>query len=782
MQRSLLCVAIATAAFSPISHALDDGLMLEEVIVTAQKRAESIQDVPLSVTAMSGEKIEKSGISDLSELSAYVPNLNIAEGTVSTNIYMRGMGSGINRAFEQSVGMFIDGIYMGRGRQFRSPFLDLERAEVLRGPQGILFGKNTIAGTLNLTTAKPEVGEVLNGQVSLEYEPEYNTQVISGYVTGSLNDEFALRLAIKDSRSDGYIENTRVDRDGPETEEQIARLTFTWEPSDELKFTGKLERDEFESLGTSVQVTHFDPLDPLAGFMASVIPTLDPNFETRADHRKSSDDELADDSRWTQVDNAVVTIEYALGEHTLTLVSGYSAYESSDRQEVDFGPVPFLATNDDHDYTQWSQEIRLTSPGGETFDYITGIYWQGSDFQADFWSDVDIATINPVLQAVYGSTGAVDPTQAVGPGNPSLSDVGLAPTPFSRDTAFEQDVETLSAFFQGTWSITENVRLIGGVRYTHETKEATRRSAITRFQDLNTPAGMQEVVMATALKVNVTLPQFEGKRTEKQFTPSLKLQWDVNEDVMVYASAEKGFKGGGFNANPDATLENQEFEEESALGLEVGLKSTLLDGRAQLNAALFRTNYEDLQVTTWNGFGFEVGNAAESVTQGVELDGMIRLTEGLTLGGAIAYLDAYYENFDTAPCPATTIAAGTSVCDLSDQPTTYAPEWSGSLYADYFTPLGDKLELRAGLDINYSSEFYYDSDLDQHTRQDSFYKLNARLAIADIDDRWEVALVGKNLNDESTISYGLDMPLVAGGIVGYVEAPREISIQLKASF
>jgi len=780
MKPSTLCAAIATTALSSLSHA--QNLAIEEVVVTAQKRAESIQDVPLSVTAMSGEKIEKAGIGDLSELSSYVPNLNIAEGAINTNIYMRGMGSGINRAFEQSVGMFIDGIYMGRGRQFRSPFLDLERAEVLRGPQGILFGKNTIAGTLNLATAKPQVGEPLSGHATLEYEPEYHTQTVSGVLSGSVSDQLALRLAVKDSSSDGYVENTLLDRDEAATDEQIARLTFTWEPTNDLTVSGKLEHDTFDSTGTSVQVTHFEPLDPLAGFMAAVIPTIDPNFDTEADDHKSTDTALAPDTRETEVDNAAITVEYGLGEHTLTFVSGYSAYESLDLQDVDFGPVSFLATNDDHDYSQWSQEIRLTSPGGETFDYITGLYWQKSDFDANFWSHADISTIDPVLQAVYATTGAVDPSQPVGLTNPSLIDVGLVPTPFTRDTQFEQDVETWSAFFQGTWSVTDTVRLILGARYTHETKEVSRNSGIYRFQDRTTLGGMQESVMATALRVNVTLPQFADERTEKQLTPSIKVQWDFNEDIMLYASAEKGFKGGGFNANADATLANQEFEEESALGLEMGMKSTLLGGQAQLNAALFRTNYEDLQVTTWNGFGFEVGNAAESITQGLEVDGQIRLTEGLTVGGAIAYLDAYYKNFDTAPCPAPVIATGTVVCDLSDQTTTYAPEWSGSLYADYFTPIGEHLELRAGVDINYSDEFYYDSDLDENTKQDSYYKVNARVALADVDDRWEVALVGKNLNDETTISYGLDMPLVAGGVVGYVDAPREIAIQLKAAF
>lgn len=748
---------------------------LEEIIVTAQKREESLSDVPISIVAISGDRLNQSGIKDLSQLSEYVPNLVISESTISSNIYMRGVGSGINRAFEQSVGMFIDGIYMGRSRQYRSAFLDLERVEVLRGPQGILFGKNTIAGALKLTTAKPTPGEELNGSLMLEYGT-YDSHNAVGILSGGLSDTVGLRLAVKDSSSDGWVKDTFQNVEAPDSDEQLVRLAFSWKPSDDLQLNGKVEHSEFESTGYSLQSVGLEPLGGLAEFTAAQIYAADPRFETRANDLKSTDGFLADDSRETDVDNAALNIDYMLGDHKLTLVTGYSAYEFSDRLDADFAPIKFLSTNDDSEYDQWSQEIRLTSPGAETFDYITGLYWQTNELKTHFWSDVDVAVIDPVLSAVYGTIPC--------PAGPDLSllDCGLVPTNFSRDTNFSQETDTYSAFFQGTWAVTDTLRLIFGGRYTKEEKDFYRSSAITPFQDLGVVGGPQEQTMAAVLQVAVQLPEYSEKRTESHFTPSLKAQWDISDDVMLYGLVENGFKSGGFNANADATAENQEFEEEEALGMEMGMKATLLDGRARLNAAIFRTNYDDLQVTTWNGFAFVVGNAAESVSQGIELDGEFAISDYLTAGVAIAYLDSHYESFETAGCPAATIAAGQSVCDLTDETTPFSPEYSGNLFVNYVWPFENGMELRVGADLNYSDEFYVDSDLDENLKQDSYYKINAYVALAGADDRWEVAVIGKNITDETTISVGLDQPLIAGGYTAFVENPREVMVRLKLAF
>ena len=240
-----LVAAIALATAAPISHAQ----MLEEVIVTAQKRTESLQDVPISVSAIQGEKLEEAGIANMSALADYVPNLTISDAAVNTNIYMRGMGSGNNRAFEQSVGMYIDGIYMGRGRQYRSPFLDIQRVEVLRGPQGTLFGKNTVAGAINVTTASPDMGEELNGSIAAATE-DNDGFITEGYLSGSLTDTLAMRLSFKYAENSGTFDNNFTNDDELDIEDSTYRLTAVWQPTDNLDVNVKYSHSDFERVGS----------------------------------------------------------------------------------------------------------------------------------------------------------------------------------------------------------------------------------------------------------------------------------------------------------------------------------------------------------------------------------------------------------------------------------------------------------------------------------------------------------------------------------------------------
>ncbi|WOH38589.1 TonB-dependent receptor [Thalassotalea fonticola] len=797
MNKSKLALAIG-ASMMLSGYAMAQGAAssesgkLEVIQVTATKRTESIQDVPMSITAINGDRIEKAGIQDLSEMSGYIPNLTISEGAINTNIYMRGVGSGINRAFEQSVGMFIDGIYMGRGKQFRAPFLDLERAEVLRGPQGVLFGKNTIAGTINLSTAKAEAGGDFEGKVTVDVEPEYGSQGVSAVLASGLTDELGVRLAVKTSESDGYMENTFTGRDEQSTEEDIVRLSAHWAPSTDLDVHMKVEHTEFSTKGTTAQIIGLEPMGGLANFVAGMVaPMLDSEFgDDKDDYKTSTDQALNPEMREVESDNVSINIDYALGDGTLTLVTGYSAYESELLQDVDFMPVTFINTNDIEDFSQVSQEIRYATSGNNKFDYITGVYYQQNELDFDFYSHVDTTQINPALMAAFAGV----PAQAINPAFPaglSLVDVGITPNSFTRTTNFDQETDSLSAFFQGTYNFSEDFRIIAGGRYTEETKDVIRRSMNATIDsslyasavDITPPASaypspeLNGFVTATLLGVAVTDPEGGGSRDESQFIPSVKFQYDVNDKFMVYGGVEQGFKSGGFNANADATDENNEFEEEKAIGVELGFKSDLLDGRARLNMAVFHTNFEDLQVTTWNGFAFEVGNAAESVSQGIEVDGSFLITDNLTFSGSFSYLDSYYEDYATGPCTAEKQAMGMEICDLTDESTPFAPEISSSLFLDYVTEVGESMEFFAQLNVNFKDDFFFDTDLDPKLMQEAHTKVNARIALASIEETWELALIGKNLTDETTFSAGLDVPLVKGGYMGYTDAPRTVSVQ-----
>ena len=266
-------IALTVLSSSSLVSAQNQPFTLEEVVVTAQKRSENIQDVPISITAVSGVKIAEAGISDMDDLAAYVPNLDISTGN-NTQIRMRGLGSGLNKGFEQSVGMYIDGVYHGRDRSYRGSLLDLERVEVLRGPQGILFGKNTIAGAINISTAKPT--QDLNREIGLSYGSN-NRKKVNAMISGSLSDNFSARLAVMGESQDGYIDNSLPAVDGVETEDTIVRASFLWDVSDTLEATLKLEHGKFERLGTTYQVT--DSGIYTDAYFSQFAPGFESNFD-----------------------------------------------------------------------------------------------------------------------------------------------------------------------------------------------------------------------------------------------------------------------------------------------------------------------------------------------------------------------------------------------------------------------------------------------------------------------------------------------------------------------
>ena len=412
MKRSLRMAPLAAAVAIACAPSITTAQQLEEVIVTAQKRAESLQDVPISVSAIQGEKLQDAGIANMAALADYVPNLHIANAAVNTNIYMRGVGSGNNRGFEQSVGMYIDGVYMGRGRQYRGAFLDVERVEVLRGPQGTLFGRNTVAGAINITSATTRAGDEFNGEIAASIE-ENGGQIYEGYVGGSLTDTFAARLAFKYRESDGYVENSYLGDDEGEIEETSYRISLDWQPTDDLNFNFKYSNLDSEQFGAPSVTKNF--LAPAqrdidvpnrSDFASTAYAIMDvyfPNFAQDAGkdfttykdngYGQSKADGIGisqrPDSYDTELDNVVLTVNWDLDNFTITSITGYSAYEYFDDVDVDWLPLQFIARSDDQEYDQISQEIRFTSPGGEFFDYVGGIYYDSSELEFDGQVPID---------------------------------------------------------------------------------------------------------------------------------------------------------------------------------------------------------------------------------------------------------------------------------------------------------------------------------------------------------------------------------------------------------
>ena len=788
----LSALALALAPVAVMSQP-----MLEEVVVTAQKRTESLQDVPISVAAMSGEKINDQGITNLEELTLYIPNVNINQGQAQPNLYIRGIGSGTNVGFEQSVGMYIDGVYSGRGALAAVPLtMDLERVEVLKGPQGILFGKNTIGGAINITTAKPTFEN--EGMVDALYSDDHGEQIYNVMLNGEITEKIAGRVAVRYDAMDGWWDNELLKEQGPNTDNWYGRASLLFDASDNVEVIAKYEYGDFQADDKPAVIYKSDQPQNFRG--EDVIPIVD-------DQDKAAFD-LGDNSE-VRTDVGALTVNWDMDFATFTSISAYSKYDQKRQTNSDFAATESLHRTQDEKFEQWSQELRLVSPGGETLDWIVGAYAEHAE--------LEVARVNTALDAALLGPIAVNPLVAL---------PGTTPVP----TKFDQDTDAYAAFAQLTYNLTDTVRVTGGLRFNHEKKELDKRT-INEVGSRATSLGLPEVVVLArpgdlAIISDLRSHDWSGlDRDKDKWTWSFNTQWDATDNAMLYASVSTGFKSGGFDEAysgagdvirlsdgifsgvpngqtiPGADSSILEVNDETVLAYEVGAKMGLLDGAAELNIALFRSEYDDLQTSSLVGDVFSVGNAGEAVTQGVEIDGRWAVTERLTLGGSLAYLDATYDDFDGATCTipqsidpdanpgclrddGTNIEAGEQGGqDLEGEDLLFSPEWSSNLNLTYIYPFNNGLELLTSIDMNYSDEYYSALDLDPNTKHDDVTLWNARIALSGENEKWSVALIGKNLSDETTYAWKNDVPLSASNsYFGIPQRPRSVAIQARYRF
>jgi len=782
MIRPVFTISAIAAAIATSSGAMAQPV-IEEVLVTATKRTVGMQDVPIALSVMTGDRIDEMGIKSLTDVAVYMPNVHIAEAGGGDQLFIRGVGSGVNQGFEQSVGTFIDGVYFGRGQASRTTFLDIERVEVLKGPQSTLFGKNTIAGALNITTARP--GSEFEGIVEATAEPEFDGWSTTLTLSGPLTDTLGARFVAKREETDGWLHNTFLDEDERQAEDTVGRLVLTWAASETLDLTFKYESGESDTDGRQ------EIISIATDFAIDRYRVADPNFRPAFDYDKSSANvggprggKVYHDSEW---DITTLIAELALGEHTLKSTTGYVDYQYDNYLDSDSGPLAFLGRGRDEQHKQWTQEFLLSSPTGQTWEYLAGLYYQDEDLQHDRYTD-----------AVLSAAG-------IGNGGFDASGIG----------AFQQDTTTWSTFAQLTWNLADSVRLIGGLRYSDDEKEFEKSLYVADlFTETPNPtlAGIYDQVLnfstdhvfngegATVCKgvayVCTSDPSFENKRTEDHWTGDVTLQWDTTESMMTYLKYGTGYKAGGFDEdNQRGRTDAEEFEDETVESWELGAKMDLWDNRARVNMALFYSQFDDVQVSTFDGnSGFIVGNAAKTETKGFEIDGQVALTEALRFMGALAYLDATYDSFPDAACNVEQIqawiAAGNSrnscVQDLSGEPLQFSPDWSANLALDYTTLVADGLELTLGVDAVYSDEYVVANDGDPLLSQDSYWKYNARIQLASTAETWSIAVLGKNLGDEKTTQWGNDVPLGGQGFDGtyfqHIDPPRSYEVRAKYRF
>ncbi len=792
---TMLASAMLSAFATPLVVAQEDAATskaLEVIEVTSQKRVQSLQDVPASITTLDGDKLTDIGLTQMEEMSDYVPNFTVSKSGQGYNIYMRGLGSGPNQGFEQTVGTYVDGIYRGRAVLMRSSFLDLAMVEVLRGPQGTLFGMNTTAGALNLTSKNAT--DDFEGYVKAYYVPEYNKTDIEGAVSGGLTDDLSARFAFKAESDDGYIENV-VTGDNEQARDSIAaRVTFDWDITDKLNANLKIQHDTDENKGRSLIVTTEPYLQ--AANTPQTNALLAGLQEYQFDHKTANTTPALGEKQFEEStsDHITLNIDYTMGEHTFNSVTGYQKYQLNGAKDQDSSARTLLYSPAfEEDYKQLSQEFRFTSPGGETLDYIVGAYFQSSELNYD-----ETSFAYPL--AFYGT----------------------------RDYGVESDLWALFAQFD--YKLSEKLNVSLGLRYTEETKKGHKQmavydpktnaplsqsalvtppalaAALDAFGLPGLPGGAYQAMLGTQFThldplllnsntQNIVNPVYgtieahdlSQSRDEESLTPSLTFNYTTDNGAMVYVKGAKGFKSGGFDARSNLQG-NFQFEEESVVSYELGSKLTLDEGAAEVNIALFHMSFDDLQTSIYDGqIGFNVKNAGQATTMGLEIDSRWAATDDITVTSSFGWLDFNWDDFKGAKCFSShalvspNLSNDGSSCDLTGETNALVPEFSANVGVMHQTEVAEGLLLTSNLDVNYKSDFYTSADLNPFTKQESYAKLNLRIALSN-DETWEVALVAKNLTDELTRNFSFDLPLTKGAYANMVEPGRTIGLQFSYDF
>ena len=726
-QNSLLCAAVLTLLVSNVATA-----QVDEIIVTATKRAESIQDVPISISAYSGDFLENSDIRTLQDLSLYAPNFTMAYSSQATNarIFIRGIGSVGNSAIETSVGVFVDGVYYPRPGSVIGNMLDIEAVEVLRGPQGTLFGRNTAAGALSLRTRDPS--DESEGYIQAGFG-DYGAYSIEGVVNAPISDKVAFRLAGKYAERDGYGFNTLTDEEIGERDDLTLRAKLGIDFTPEVYGTFTLDYNEVNSGGQVMELLPETASPVFDGTLSALFgsnATTEDGYDQviNQDHQDSLNDE-----QW----GAAFDIEFPAGTHTIRSVTAYRDWEANNRESAIRLTGDVLPRDHIYTTTTFSQEFQVLSPTDQPFTYVLGAFYYEEDFDIDEDFDAGVDACIPVVWAL---------TQ----GDQFLTDLCLAMSQFpATDSDYAQELTSKAIFAQGTYDFSDKFSMTFGGRFTSDTKDAAFIQT--------TP----NAVIGGLFRAPEAVPDLSSD--DDAFTWLINATFHPNDDIMLFASASTGFKGGGFNSGGSGVALGREariFTEETSNNFEIGIKSRIADGKATLNVTAYHTELEDFQDRSFDGLSFLTRNAGTRTQQGIEADFVLNPVDSLTIFGGLSYLDAEFDTFDAAsPLPGDVVPQ-----DLSGRTPHFSPEWQGSLVVEWRASIGSgDLEWFLRPEYTYIGEqnIGANTNLNPQGIQDAYGLINLRLGFAAADGRWQVTAYGKNLGDEGYCEVLFDQPLGA---------------------
>jgi len=743
----------APAAFAQQASAAVGGE--GDIVVTAQKREQRLQDVPIAVSVISADELAAANLNNATELRFIAPSIQFSD---SANLRGEGFairGVGTNTfadGVEQTVGVAIDGVVLGRSGMGAADLIDVARVEVLRGPQGMLFGKNASAGLISITTNRPTQDFETRARVSYATENELK---LEGMINAPLSDLAALRIAAGRTTRDGYILNVANNQTLNDRDEWGVRATLAIEPSSNFEVTLRADytnRDQLCCAWTSRAIGAGSPLRFCLGPNVQPSPTNERTNVLGRFYQSAEGYGVSGEVNW------------ALGGLTLTSVTALRHWEQSDNNDPDLSPLNVLDINlGSNDLESFSQELRLTSPGDGALTWVAGLFY--SDQSLD----------NTSVQA--GTLGvALPPGILIG-----------------RQVATTVDNTSVAAFGQIDLALSPQLTVIAGVRYTAD--------------DVGLVYARTTPTVAAIPWPGLGVLSFRGGTDADNVSWRLGAQYRVSADMMVYATAARGYKGPGVNTLLDQTTPQvSAVAPEIPTSYELGMKSDWMDGRLTVNVAAFKTSFEDFQAEVFDlgvtPISARVRNAGALETTGLEIEVRAEPVDGLTFDANLGWVDATYTDFKNIPCyvgqpvlplgtartsprQCITIAPGVAVTNGDGQRLANAPEFSANFAGAYEWALGDwSFDARASYawrgDVNFSAAG------DPGLRQDGYGLLGASISAGPASEAWRVSLFGRNLTDEDFVTRVIpDLLFAAPGSYAQFttfESRRIVGVSLQLQF
>jgi outer membrane receptor protein involved in Fe transport len=788
----------------------------DEIVVTATGRAAVLQEVPIAVTALNTEQLDNAGVQDIRDVTVLTPSYRFFTGqsnSAGTTASIRGVGTGgDNPGFESAVGFFIDGVYRNRSGVALSELPEVQRIEVLRGPQGTLFGRNTTSGAISVVTAGPEFNTRVFGEIEAG-----NLGYLSatGGITGPLSDSFAVRLEGNIQARDGYINDVNTGRDINDRNRWFVRGQALWDitPDATLRIIADVAQTD-EECCTAISIVQGAPAAAVntvagaQGLVGMVAPRLTDGYNVALSPNRTYGEAVDEHGISAQLD-------WSIGGVNVTSISSYRNWEATRDQDIDFSGID-RAYRDNYflGFETLTQELRFQGEAGP-LNWLVGGFYAQEDLQLtdtirignDGARYVDALAIGLAGGQLFGTfTGNTCLTPPLPPGVPGCL-AGGALAPFRPVGGQGQvadnwatDTTSWSLFTHNEISLSDRLTWTVGVRYNNEEKEMTGNllavaPACNFFNSLIDTPGEALLSGIGPLRILVCNPvlntQSNGvwrdSTTENEWSGTTSLRFQLNRDFMTYASYSRGYKAGGYNldrsgfnyslgllTNTVTPNTNQlQFAPEFVDAYEVGLKSTILDGRGTFNVTLFRQEISDYQLNAFSGFNFIVFNVPEALTQGVEVDASLRATDNLTLTAAVAYNDATYESTLVDSLGITQVRAGT--------PFT-TPEWNVTGSMLYEVPVSDDWTAKFYLNGSWVSDYRTATlNRDPRTDQEAFALLNGRIGLANANGL-ELELWGENLTDEYYYVGSFNVPEQTGNIAVYPSVPRTWGVRIRADF